>query len=548
MKNLFTHILLFTYLVSSAQTAFLMDVVNSDTIGYQLTELGENEDINFTFFKLNDSVKNDLMVDSVLSYFEAIHSSDSLMNILQNHQNKIDETLENLSKNKGFNIDHIKLIPIAYLNSMLYLKYAINYTKENDSNHSFFNMYYAYNIETGEVLNQDQLKSGTNTKKLFKALNKKWSKLSKQLKFDEQSVLIDQMFLKQNEVNDSTQSIIVLPQIANVLDSMRLDDVEMYWTGAGIMVHLKDFLFSYTKEQFLDLRMHLDLNEIPKGCFKHSVFPKSYPKRTIQTHTNGFKSLLSLDPITNHFTKNYLNLLKVDDKDIELMDLTLKASETSKLKFIEQWVYRKGKLRKRVFNPDNIIHTVDSVLWNKDVFTGYVRTQVNDTIQTQKFITCLKWDKHDNVLAFYKANENINIQRSVFIGNAIASFTYNVFEDSNEDLHVNWYSKHKKGWTFTNTHNGKSEMYITKSEGPYIIGDRTFLYNSKRQLVQEWNGRFSFLFYGFDKQNRLQEVVSKTSGSNIKYQYTYDEMFKVKTILKKGSKDKEWQKYSLQWE
>ncbi len=557
MKNLFTHLIFFTYIVSYAQSAFLVDVVNSDTLFYKQTgeptfvntHIDKYKDIDFTRLELLDSVKNELVTDSALSYFEALNTSNRILNLLQTHQNKIDEKLGNLAQQYSFKVERIELNPISYLNNIVYLRYSIQYNEVNDGSRMYLNMYYAYNTKTGDIVSQDEIRSGTNTKKLFNALSKKWNKLSKQLKFDENSAFIDQLFLKPREVNDSTQSILVLPQVSSTLDSMQLENVEMYWTGAGIMVHLKHALFSYKTNQFIDVRIHLDVNEIPKGCFKRSVFPKSYPKHLKQTNTEGFKSLLSIYPINSHFTESHIDLLKIDFKNIKEMDFTFKQFETSEPQLTKRWFYKKGKLTKRIYNPNNEKYKIDSVLWNKDVFTGYVQTQVNKNDRKQTFITCLTWDENDNILASYRAYQNINIKRSVFLGDVIASFTYDVFENSksNERLYVNWYSKNKKGWTYTTSRDGKPQVYITKSEGSHIIGERTLLYNSRGQIVQDWRERYSFLLYGYDKENRLNEVMSRTSGSNTEYQYKYNNVSNISTILKKGKHDKEWQKYMLLW-
>ena len=562
MKQLFTIIILpLTCLVSLAKDSYLVDVINNDTLFYK--QSGDDafinkyvdrfKDINSSIFKLSNSIEHDRMRENLTDYFNAFNESDSLLSLLNHEHNAVRAIMDQPSHIQvmpSFSVSQIALIPLSYYNKHISFEYRIQYKKDISGKRSqdYLRYYFVYDLRTGAIYNQQDLNKTTDVKKLFGALRKKWSILTNQIDLKTESHYLDKLFLKEeNQMNDSIHKSIVLAKVSKALDTPDLNKIKFYWSGSGVMVTLKDVLFSYKQKRFSSVNIHLDIHEIPKSCFKHIAFPNKLPKTFKEEDVYNFESLSNFLDINIYFKKHHINLLEVQNKDLTKMEMTFMKSTDAEEQYRGEWLYKDGQLTEYIYNPNDSKYVVDSLIWHKRDLLGFHRSKkINGKLQRISTV-CLVKDKHNNSLSKIRSEDNIFVKHNVYMGKYIACIKYNVFEEYDEsEVVLSWYNKSTKGWIYT-TWLGEKQPYICKENGPHVIGDRTLIYNKDKQIVQDWYGRYTFTLYHYDKQGRLNELSKSSSGtSKTHYTYLYDERSNLVEI-KKTSDNRKISYYLLKW-
>lgn len=541
--------------ICQAQTPVLIDALNNKHVYYEAANqkpfTGEkaHSDAYFHPFKLIDSTDHRLMNNTFLNYIDSLHRSNYASQAIQLYEDSLHSNLQDSKQNQTLEIHDITLQPISLLDNTLFIRYRIRYKTKQGYN--TINTYFAYDIKTGETTTQNQIKERINKEKFFVALKRKWASVTEYLDFKTESSYIDNVLLNEKDNRlDTNQSTLVLPKISQLLEEMNLDDIDLFWTGAGIMVQFNKTFISAKKQKFYPFQLHLDINEIPSGCFKASVFPKSFSKRVTNTEIQKFRSLLSMRSTELNFISSYINLLNIEDHSIEQMDLSLRQDQLKDIILKVRWLYTKGRLVKHISNPDQPIHTEDSILWKKDDFIGYVTSKISPEKRKKRTsVVYTTYDKNDNLLGIYTARHSIHAQRSVFINDNIASFSYSIFGSHRQKpFNMNWYSRMEKGWSFIEP-SGKRKPYIIKNDNkPWVIGDRTYLYNQDNQIVHDWLSRYESVLYHYDKNGVLKEVNKTGSSNHTTYQYKYDNISQLLEEIKlKNKNNKKESLYYLNW-
>ncbi len=535
-------------LVGFGQNSFLIDVISGERLYFKPASIHESIQLGnkqFVNFRLIDSTLDSNKNHALKSYFQSFYENDTINDILKNYDKGVMDSLNRHERvNNEFIINTIQLDPISYLNHEIYFQHTLGFrTSEGYKELKYIKMYYSYNIKTEHISDLNNVKQKINSKNLFKAIQKKWDNLLPSLAIDGHKSLFTKYGIK-IDTNESYNGL--YENVTTIIQSQDLNTLDLYWTGAGLMIRLKEAFVSKKKEQFIPIQIHLDLNELPKDCMKFFGIPKSTVNEIKHTPIYNFSSRFTIPSIQKDFLCYNLDLLKVSDKDIKQLEISNNQNSNSKQSLKSSYVYDDGFLIKRIQNSNDTNGLVDSILWTNNRCEGYI-TRFKNTKQKQKsWIT--KYDNHNNKLAYYSIEENIDIKRCVYFKNIIVAFPYSIFDTSQKNhLTVSFYEKNSNGWIYSNAYSKIQESYIYKNNRPSIIGEQTYIYNMEGYIAQHWKGNSEFTLYHYNKDNHLNEVIHRYSGKFTEYQYKYSDFALVKEISVYQSKMNVLQTYYFKW-
>jgi len=549
MKNILTLIFTLQAIISFGQNSKLIDVVTEEQLNFKLGSIYEPSRLNktqFINFELLDSTLDSNKEIAIRSYFQDFLVSDTASIILRTYDNKVMDLLNQEERTENIiKLSRILLAPISYLNDEIYFQHTIEFkTSEGYRQQKFVKMFYSYNVKTGHINDLNNVKRQMNPKTLFKALQSKWDNQMSFINIKGHKSLFKNYDI---ETNTSESYNVLNEKVTDILQSKDLNALDIYWTGAGLMVRLKEAFVSKKKEQLIPIQIHLDINELPNDCLKLFNIPKSIVNRIKQTPIQNFNSWSNM-PSQTHFELNKLELTTVRNKNIKQLDISYNKPSTSKLIIEGNYFYNKGKLIKRVQFPNNKNGTIDSVLWVNESYRGYISRYINYNSKNKSCF--IEYDKNNNRLAYYTIKKNIDLERCVYLKDRIIVFPYSIFETNFKDhLFVSYYQRNTNGWIYYDAINKTHQPYILKNNKPSVIGEQTYVYNKHGNIVQYWKENHEFTLYNYGKDNHLNEVINRNSGKYTEYKYKYSDLSLVKEVdvYKVNKTKKELQTYYYKW-
>lgn len=240
---------------ANAIDRYLYDPINNDSLYYSyntqdrtLENLSAYSAIYTSLFTLEDSILELKRKKLVLPALKAEWKNESLVNAMIEKGAKYLRFLNaqgelRLRDNQILPkvlTSSIDVEPVSFKDSVLTFVQIVKCELVNFRYKYQIDNYFYWDLKTGQLLNEDQLKQEVIKNKLSEQLVKKWKFMEASLPFEK--VRYDKFlgFLPRADSNlTDTFSIVIFSEIKNGLRNLNWDNTTIFWTGTGLMVSIK---------------------------------------------------------------------------------------------------------------------------------------------------------------------------------------------------------------------------------------------------------------------------------------------------------------------
>ena len=409
----------------------------------------------------------------------------------------------------------IEVKPVSYFDSVLTFVQIVECELSNYRHEYKIVSYYYWDLKSGKLLEEAQLKEQLVKDELTKRLQKKWEYIreslpTKNIKFDQ--------YMGFRPLIDSTEtdsfSLDVFAKVNAYLKNPNWEDASIYWTGNGILVKFKN-VSSLTLHQFAIFNLFLAPRDLGVVFHKNSIYAALNTFESHQLSTTNFKP--------NYSSQNYWQLgvgmhqfdfKKIDNPKVKSIDVWQVFENKADSQLQRTYFYQDKRIEKIVhhqskFERNSHVFWLDSMIkWVADIEKKVNRSSYDPrkVIENGK-IMAVDYDDKGNLLYSARLESFFFMKEFSYIDSIVGEFEYMVFEKHIDDESLpRWYRITKTGFCFS-----AGNCTKIKEKKIYNLAGQNYLYNTKGQVIQKINNQNGFELFEYDKSGRMTE--SKSYGN-----------------------------------
>jgi hypothetical protein len=507
---------------AKAQDVF-MDLTNNQEIELRRNHITEH----YQRTDANGKVYNKSRFDfNVLYILNDSNQSKIIKKSLTNLKNELidknglQQKIEQYDRQKyiDFQVTGLNFFAVSYFNNHIFIKLQAKakckkpITNSNTDSHAnilkskTYTEVYALDLNSGQILAEADLHEFIVLKQLKKALSKKWAKLYNNFTEEEWN----------NNTSNYTKGLSINKKIKKVIADFTFEKSTIYWSGAGLMVEMKDKDSKW-------FSLHLNYNELtPKIIKKGGPFPKFKPL-SMDKSIENFRSPMNVSFYWNSHTQ-FFDLSKIPNPNIKELKISWKQFPHSKETVKATYFYKDGILHKKRKGNEKRGFTIDKIEHTNNLLS---KITIGISEKTNRFskITKINRDKKNNRVSILSLrNDNsTEFRERVFHQNQVLETKYNLFSSNLKNYKIKYYTHIKDNlWEYVKYGNKKA-IFVLNEDGTFeYLEESAKLYNQNGQVIQKWNKDDDYLLYTYDDLGRVKEINKLRSSQGIIYRYLYE--------------------------